>query len=128
LYSNIQQSEEILNIKNIFMDIKEQYEDLTKKLQNTLPLKAYPIRELVQIFRDKGNPITIKNELTITSVYNSGDISGIMCVVSEDKENVIACGLTHLIFQPGCPLYKEIVEYQKKRIKRIKKLQQSELN
>ena len=39
------------------MDFKEQYEDLTQKLLKALPLKAYPIRELVQIMRDKGEPI-----------------------------------------------------------------------
>jgi hypothetical protein len=110
------------------LGIKEQYEDLTKKMQKALPLKALPIRELVQIFRDKGNPITLKSELTITSVHNSGDVSGIMCVVAENKENVIACGMTHLIFRPDCPLYNEIIEYQKKRIKRIKELQQSGMN
>ena len=110
------------------MDIIEQYEDLTQKLQKALPLKAYPIRELVQIFRDKGNPITLKTELTITSVINSGDISGIMCVVKGNKENVIVCGLTHLIFKTSCPLYKEIIEYQKKRCKRIIQLQQTEMN
>jgi hypothetical protein len=100
---------ENLNFKMTNMDIKEQYEYLTQKLQQTLPLKAYPIRELVQIFRDKGNPITLKNELTITSVYNSRDISGIMCVVVENKENIITCSLTHLIFKASCPLYKDII-------------------
>ena len=29
------------------MDIKEQYEALTQKLQQAIPLKAYPTRELV---------------------------------------------------------------------------------
>jgi hypothetical protein len=41
-----------------------------------LTLKTYPIRELVQIFRDKGNPITLKTELTIIDIYNNGVISG----------------------------------------------------
>ena len=107
------------------MDIKEQYEALTQKLQLALPLKAYPTRELVQSLRDKGNPITLKNELTITTVHNSGDISGIMCVIEQKTKNVIACGLTHLIFTANCPLYKEIVDYQKKRIKRAKLLDMS---
>ena len=65
------------------MDIKEQYEALTQKLQQALPLKAYPTRELVQSLRDKGNPITLKSELIITAVHNSGDISGIMCVIGK---------------------------------------------
>jgi hypothetical protein len=110
------------------MDLSEQYRDLTEKLEKNLPLTAMPIRELVQIFRDKGNPITLKTELTITNIHNSGDISGIMCTVQENNENVIICALTHLIFSPKCPLYREICDYQRKRKKRIKKLNQKGLN
>jgi hypothetical protein len=101
------------------MDIKEQYEELTQKLKTALPLKTYPIRELVQIFRDKGNPITLKTELTITDVFNSGDISGIVCVL-KDMDTV--CSLTHLTFSKNCPLYMDILDYQIKREKRIRKL------
>jgi len=104
------------------MDAKEQYQELTDKLLDVLPLKAFPIRSLVNVFRDNGTPITLKTELTITSVLNSGDVSGIMCVVKDDGENVLACGLTHLIFAHSCPLFKEIENYQKKREKRIRKL------
>lgn len=102
----------------------EQYRDLTEKIENILPLTAMPIRELVQIFRDEGNPITLKTELTITNVHNSGDISGIMCTVQNNNEKVIICSLIHLIFSTKCPLYREICDYQKKREKRIKKLNQ----
>lgn len=110
------------------MDAKEQYNDLTEKLKNNLPLKALPIRELVQIFREKGQPITLKTELTITDVHNSGDISGIMCTVQNDKENVLICALTHLIFSDRISLIKEITDYQRKREKRIKKLNKLGLN
>lgn len=106
------------------MDYKNLYSDLTKKLEAEIPITAYPIRELVQIFRNKGNPITLKSKLTITSVFNSGDISGIMCVVKENDGNVIACSLTHLIFEPKFHLYKDIIAYQQKRFKRIKQLNQ----
>jgi hypothetical protein len=104
------------------MDAKEQYQELTDKLMGVLPLKAYPIRSLVNVFRDNGAPVTLKTELTITGILNSGDVSGIICVVKDDGENVLACGLTHLIFAGSCPLFKEISDYQKKREKRIQKL------
>jgi hypothetical protein len=102
-------------------DIKEQYQELTDQITSCLPLKAYPIRDLVNLLKEKGIHITLKSELTITSVKNSGDISGIMCVI-EDEEQRLVCGLTHLIFERSCPLFREIEEYQKKRAKRIRKL------
>ena len=104
------------------MDYKELYAELTAKLEKEIPITAYPIRELVQIFRSKGKPITLKSKLTITNVLNSGDISGIMCTVMENGVNVIVCGLTHLIFEPKFHLYKDIIDYQQKRLKRIKQL------
>lgn len=110
------------------MNRAEQYNVLTENINKNLPLKAYPIRELVQIFRKDGHPITLKTELTITSVYNSGDISGIMCTVELTDGYKMACALTHLIFSRTEPLYVEITEYQRKRAKRIKQLNLPGLN
>jgi len=110
------------------MNISEQYKDLTAKLNENLPIKAFPIRELVQIFRKNGHPITLKTELTITSVHNSGDISGIMCTVELADGYKMACALTHLIFSKTVKLYSEIADYQKKREKRMKLLNLPGLN
>ncbi len=110
------------------MDISEQYKDLTNKINENLPIRAFPIRELLQIFRKNGHPITLKTELTITSVYKSGDISGIMCIVELADGYKMACALTHLIFSKTNKLYTEIADYQKKRNKRIKQLNLTGLN
>ena len=101
------------------LDISEQYKELTEKLLEVLPLKAYPIRELLPLFRDDGHPITLKTELTITSVHNSGDISGIMCIVETEDGYSLACALTFLIFKSSTMMYSEITEYQRKREKRV---------
>ena len=83
---------------------------------------------MVQIFRKNGHPITLKTELTITSVHNSGDISGIMCTVELDNGYKMACALTHLIFSKTVKHYSEIADYQKKREKGIKLLNLPGLN
>ena len=110
------------------MDISEQYKELTAKINESLPLKAFATRDLVQIFRKAGHPITLKTELTITSVYNSGDISGIMCTVEIADGYKMACALTHLIFSRSEKLSTEIADYQRKRVKRIKQLNLTGLN
>ncbi|MFO0321493.1 MAG: hypothetical protein ACK504_03600 [Bacteroidota bacterium] len=99
----------------------KQYNELTEKIKKYLPLKALPVRELVNVYRNNGKDITLKTELIIKEVHNSGNLSGIMCVIKVDK-NVFACGLTHLIFSPKIPLYKEIIKYQKNREKRMRKI------
>jgi len=110
------------------MDIKEQYKELTAKINENLPIKALPIRDLVQIFRKNGHPITLNTDLTITSVHNSGDISGILCTVEIADGYKMACALTHLIFPRTEKLYVEITDYQRKREKRIKQLSLRGLN
>ena len=110
------------------MDLSEQYRDLAERINENLPLKAYPIRELVQIFRKNGHQITLKTELTLTGVHNSGDISGIMCIVELIDGYKMACALTHLIFTKATFLYSEISDYQRKREKRIKQLNLTGLN
>lgn len=106
------------------MDIKDQYENLTKRLKEVVPFTAFPIRELVQELRKKGHSITLKTELTVKDVYNSGDISGILCMIEQRGDEALVCGLSHLIISLKHPLYKEIVDYQKRRNKRIQKLNQ----
>jgi len=102
------------------MEISEQYRELTELINDHLPLKAYPIRELVQIFRKDGHPITLKTELALIKVMNSGDVSGIMCIVELFDGYKMACALTHLVFPKNTYLYSDITDYQHKREKRIK--------
>lgn len=102
--------------------IKPEYEQLKQQIKAVLPIKAYPIRELLPLFKDYKNRVKLNTLLEITDVYNTGDISGIMCIVAADDENKIACALTHLIIPPDQPHCKEILDYQKKRIKRIRHL------
>ncbi len=110
------------------MNIEEQYEDLTKRLKEVVPFTAFPIRNLVQELRNKGHAITLKTELTVKDVYNSGDITGIFCMMEQKGDKALACGLTHLIISSKHPLFKEIIDYQKKRNKRIRKLNQTTWN
>ena len=105
------------------MDIKEQYEELTRQLKDVVPFTAFPIRNLVQELRTKNLSITLRTELTVVDVFNSGDISGILCTIECEGESGVACGLTHLIISSNTPFYKQIIDYQKKRTKRLKKLQ-----
>jgi hypothetical protein len=106
------------------MDITDQYEDLTKRLKEVVPFTAFPIRELVQELKKEGHSITLNTELTVEKIINSGDMSGIICMMKLNNNEVIGCGLIHLIISPKHPFYKEIIDYQKKRNKRVKKLNQ----
>jgi hypothetical protein len=117
-----------MDISKEHTESKESYRELTELINDHLPLKAYPIRELVQIFRKDGHPVTLKTELTLIKVMNSGDVSGIMCIVELDDGYKMACALTHLIFPKNSILYSDITDYQRKRNKRLKQLNLRGLN
>ena len=79
------------------MDIKEQYEDLTRKLKEVVPFTALPIRELVHELRKNGQVITLKTELIVKDVYNSGDITGIVCLTEQRGDDALVClSLIHI--------------------------------
>ncbi len=96
-----------------------EYDALTNKLTDILPFEATPTRELVNDLR-KNKKITLSSKLTITSVFNTNELGGIICATSIDG-NALACSLTHLIIPPSNPLYKEITKYQTKRAKMLQK-------
>ncbi len=106
-------------------DSRQHNDQLTRNIITVLPLKAFPTRGLVQELRSKDIEITLKTVLEIVSVHNSEDVSGIMCVVESEKVKGLACALTHLDIINGQPLYNDIIKYQKKRIKKLKLINQT---
>jgi hypothetical protein len=99
--------------------IKAEYEEITQKIKQNRPIKAFPIRELVLMMRDKHPKLTLKSKFLIKDVMNTGDISGILCVIDCEDAQGLACALTHLYIARSEPLRKEIEKYQKKRAKRV---------
>ncbi len=55
----------------------------------------------------------------IEEVFNSGDLSGIMCEFKFDDDEIFVCGLVYINVKPDHPLFKEIQKYKKKRIRRL---------
>jgi hypothetical protein len=94
---------------------------LIDEMERYLPIPVYPTKELLQLLRKQGKEISTDTELSITRVFDSGDIGGIVCTILEDEENKEAfiVSLTHLRIKPTHPLCDKIEDYQKQRIKHI---------
>jgi len=106
-------------------DAKHWADELTDNLSKSVPIKAYPIRELVQSLRGSKVHITLKTLLEIKSVHNSKDISGILCQIEGENVSGLVCALTHLEIIKGQPHYDDILKYQKKRTKELIRQEQS---
>lgn len=114
--------------KNIMDTIKAEYEELTQKIMQNLPIKAFPSRELVSKIRSGHPKLTLKSEFLIKSVINTGDISGILCIIECKDAQGLACALTHIDIAPEEPLKIEIEKYQEKRAKRVDRQFKQERN
>lgn len=99
--------------------IPDEHDELIEKLNAYLPLEVSPTRALVQAIREK-HKITLQTQLFVTSFTNLKDAGGVICAIDFGEE-VVASSLTHLIVKANHPLYQEILAYQTKRIKKLKK-------
>jgi hypothetical protein len=60
---------------------------------------------------------------SVTWISYAGDEGGIMCRLDTgaDTANAVFTSITHLRFDPRLPLAREIVAYQKHRVKRLRR-------
>jgi hypothetical protein len=94
--------------------------ELVKDIEAHLPLPAYPTPELAQSLRQKGQAARADQALQVTSVFDSGEMGGIMCAVeSKHKKDVFMISLTHLRIEPGHPLKARIEAYQRARVRKL---------
>lgn len=104
------------------IDDYNQASTLTRKLQNSLPVQAYPGKQYLKMMRDRGEALSPDTVLTIEKVDYSGDMGGIVCVLAADpgQKQVYAVSLTHLKIDPAHPLAAEVTAYQQRRIRGLK--------
>lgn len=91
--------------------------ELTKKLEQNLPIVVRPGKPFLKTLRERGETVTPDQEFTIDYVNYSGDMGGIMCALAsnpEQKERYVI-SITHLKFDPNHPLAEEVKAYQRKR-------------
>lgn len=91
--------------------------ELTKKLEDNLPIIVRPGKPFLKTLRERGETITPDQEFTIDYVNYSGDMGGIMCTLAstpEQKERYVI-SITHLKIDPNHPLAEEVGVYQRKR-------------
>ncbi len=92
---------------------------LLEEMKQYLPIPARPTKELYQHLRKQGIHIDMNRDINIISVFDSGDMGGIVCAIEGDKKQALVISLTHLIIKPDHPLSDKIAAYQKQRIKSL---------
>jgi len=96
-------------------------ETLLEEMKQYLPIPARPTRELCQVLGQKGTHLDPDQDIEIIDVLDSGDMGGIVCTIKEGEKHVLVVSITHLIIKPDHPLSDKITDYQKKRVKRLRR-------
>jgi hypothetical protein len=99
--------------------IKIEYEKLAQKIKLNLPIRALPTRELVSKIKEKHPELTMNSKFYIKDIINTGDLSGILCIIEGTDVNGLVCSLTHIEIVPTEPLLTEIKKYQQERTRRV---------
>ena len=97
---------------------------LMAKLKAALPLPATATPPLLAQLQEQAPGRDLSPQCQITGIHYAGDEGGIVCKLDlgqEDGERVFFASITHLTFDRRLPLAREIVAYQRHRIKRIRR-------
>ena len=74
------------------------------------------------MFARQQNPVAIKSIETVSEVSYLGDVGGIICHIQpEDAESSVLVSLTHVCVRRTLPFAAAVLNYQKHRVKKLKK-------
>ncbi len=104
------------------IDHPDQVERLMDRLSAALPIPARVTPEVQMSLRNERG-VAMPAHCSVTWISYAGDEGGIVCRVeaaAETAEAVFA-SITHLRFDPRLELTRDIVAYQKHRVKRLRR-------
>ena len=109
----------------LVIDNPHQVEHLLDKMKASLPLTVAVPPAVAAIIQERSLAIQPAHECQVISVDYAGDEGGIVCKLqlgAVDTPKVLIVSLTHLLFDRRGPLGRQIAEYQKRRVKRLRRL------
>ncbi len=111
---------------DFMIDNLEKTGALMERMQAALPMRAGFGRELKGRLMETCPEALDSGHCEVTKIHYLGDLGGILCHLDfgiPDSKEVYITSITHLAFDRGKPLSREIAVYQKHRVKRLRKLQ-----
>jgi hypothetical protein len=108
----------------LVIDNLDQADCLLRKLEESLPLAARATPALAASIRWQSGDIEVSPSCRVTAVHYLGDEGGILCHLAFDADvgpRAFIVSITHLLFDRRLPLAREIANYQKHRVKRLRR-------
>ena len=107
------------------LDKSEKTRQLMALLKTALPFEVTLTPELIATLARQQKPVTVKTTETVSAISYAGDEGGILCHIRpEGAENMVVASLTHVRVARILPSAGAVFDYQKHRVKKLKKQNQ----
>lgn len=104
------------------LDDPEKTPRLLAALKSSLPFEVQLTPPLARLLREEDVALGAGHRQTVSEVSYAGDEGGIVChIVPPDGDKVAVVSLTHVRVPPSMPHAREVLRYQKHRVKKLKK-------
>ena len=106
------------------LDEPEKTQKLVAALKAALPFAVALTPEVIAHLAGQQKPVAVKPSETVSDISYAGDVGGIICHINPaSSDNMIVVSLTHVRVPRALPFAKAAVEYQKHRVKKLRKQQ-----
>jgi hypothetical protein len=104
------------------LDKLEKTRELMATLDAAVPFEVALMPDLINHLARQQRPVVVKPIEMVSKISYLGDAGGIVCHIEpEDAESVIVVSLTHVRVPRSLPFAAAVFNYQKHRVKKLKK-------
>jgi hypothetical protein len=104
------------------LDKPEKTRELMDVLDAAVPFEVALMPDLIEHLARQQNPVAIKSVETVSKVSYLGDVGGIICHIQpKEAESAVVVSLTHVRVRPTVHFAPAVLDYQKHRVKKLKK-------
>jgi|SRR5258706_3850302 hypothetical protein len=106
------------------LDNPEKTRKLIATLEAALPFEAALMPELIERLARQQKPVVVKPIETVSQISYLGDEGGIVCHMNpKAADAMVVTSLTHLRVARALPFAAAVIDYQKHRVKKLRKQQ-----
>jgi hypothetical protein len=106
----------------LMLDKPEKTRELLATLEAALPFEVALMPDLIELLAQQQKPVIAKLVETVSGISYLGDMGGIICHIQPaDCDSAVIVSLTHVRVPHNLPFAKAVLNYQKHRVKMLKR-------
>ena len=99
---------------------------LMERIRAALPMQAHVGGDVLRTLSQETPEASLSHRCDVTEIRYAGDEGGILCTLDfgvHASKRVYIVSITHVTFERRHPLSRDIERYKKRRVKRLRRLQ-----